>query len=187
MVLPSTGNLISFNQIRIELGVAGATGFNLGGAAGGAYNAIQNCESPFPNATDPDAINEWWSYDHSKQASSYATGDIGESCQNVCNSLPGIPCDKTVYAFSGVYYFNPVCTDKVGQSLGTSFLVDRIDCSSGASKNGRPCYEFNSNGELINTTTCTQCGNLGDPCAVNNDCCAPLTCGSGLTCTDQGD
>lgn len=170
MVLPSTGNLISFNQIRIELGVPGATGFNLGQAADGYYNAIQNCQSPYPNATNPDAISEWWSYDHSKTGSLWAQGKTGTSCYNVCNGSVG--CDANIYSYGSTYYDG---TDRCYPAyLANGAFIAPTACSGGTFS-GQTCYTF-SGGTITATETCTLCTPLGTPCIDGSTCCSGACC-----------
>jgi hypothetical protein len=181
MVMPSTDNAISFNELRIELGFPNQTSFNIRDAEIGNYSPIQSCSVPRPTGSVPSSLSEWWAYAHNQTGSLYVNGDIGDSCFNACNSTPSIPCDHYVYNYNGTYYTTAQCN-----SLANTFIVPPTNCSGGT-KVGQTCYEF-SNGVLVsNSVTCTTCVGFGEPCAVNTDCCAPLTCGSGLTCTDQGD
>jgi hypothetical protein len=170
MVLPSTGNEISFNQIRIELLVPGATGFNLGDAASGVYNVIQNCQSPFPNATDPDSMSEWWAYDHSKTGSFFAEGKTADSCFNVCNAA--VSCNATVYNFNSTYYIGD--TSCRSSNLANTFFAAPTACSGGTFS-GQTCYEF-SGGVIVSTTTCVLCSPLGDPCIDGSTCCSGACC-----------
>ena len=171
MVLPSTGNLISFNQIRIELGVPGATGFNLGGAASGDYAVIQNCQSPFPTATDPDAINEWWGYDNSIRASQFGQGKTGTSCSSICNGT--VDCNQVVYNYGSTYYVGDnACRSSF---LGNTFFIAPTACSGGTFS-GQTCYEF-VNGTIASTETCVLCSPNGDPCPPDpTDCCSGGCC-----------
>jgi len=170
MVLPSTGNTISFNNIRIELGVPGATGFNLGGAASGDYSVIQNCQTPYPNATNPDSMSEWWSYDHSKTGSFFAEGKTGTSCFNVCNGA--VSCNETVYNYGSTYYLG---TNKcLSPSLANTFFIPPTSCAGGTFS-GQTCYEF-SGGAIVSTTTCVLCSPLGDPCIDGSTCCSGACC-----------
>jgi hypothetical protein len=181
MALPATGTTISFNEIRIELGSPGASPFSIRDAEIGTYGLIQSCSIPRPTGSVPSSISEWWSYAHNQTGSLYVNGDIGASCEAACLSTPSVPCDHNVYQYGGVYYSSAQCS-----ATANTFIVPQVDCFNPGSKIGQPCYYF-SNGTLVSTTTCTTCVGFGEPCAVNTDCCAPLTCGSGLTCTDQGD
>lgn len=170
MVLPSTGNLISFNQIRIELGVPGATGFNLGGAASGDYNVIQNCQTPYPDAIDPDSMSEWWGYDHSIAATFFADGKTGTSCYNICNGA--VSCNDTLYSYNSTYY---VGTNKcLSSALANTNFIAPTACSGGTFS-GQTCYTF-TNGAITATETCTLCSPLGDPCIDGSTCCSTACC-----------
>jgi hypothetical protein len=64
MTLPASGQ-ISFSQINTELGRASNAQISLNTAEDGGYATINNCAQPKPNATNPAAISEWYSYNHS--------------------------------------------------------------------------------------------------------------------------
>lgn len=178
MVLPSTGNLISFNQIRIELGVPSQPGFDLGRAADGFFSTLQNCQSPFPTPTNPDAISEWWSYDHSKTGSFFADGKSGASCYNICNGA--VSCDTSIYSFNSTYYTN---SDKcTAGTTASTFFISPTACSGGTFS-GQTCYEF-ANGTIVSEEICALCAPLGDPCIVSEDCCSPYGCCDGYCATE---
>lgn len=170
MVLPSTGNTISFNQIRIEILVPTQVGFSLGLAADGYYNALQNCQSPFPDGVDPDRMSEWWNYDHSKSGSLWAQGKTGTSCFNVCNG--SVSCNDVIYNYGSTYY---VGTDRctAGSAANTSFIAP-TSCFGGTFS-GQTCYTF-SGGTITATETCVLCSPLGDPCIDGSTCCSGACC-----------
>ena len=175
MVLPSTGNLISFNQIRIELGVPSQTGFDLGRAADGYFSPIQNCQSPFPTFGNPDAINEWWGYDHSKTGSYFAEGKTGGDCNSICNSSvsPTPGCNQVIYNYGSTYY---VGTDRcTTASLANVSFIPPTSCFGGGVFSGQTCYTF-SGGALVSTQTCVLCSPLGDPCVDGSTCCSGACC-----------
>jgi hypothetical protein len=151
MVLPSTGNSISFNQIRIELGVPSQTLFNLESASNDAYGFIQNCQSPYPTPSNPDGIDEWWSYDHSKTGSAYLLDAdySATSCADACTNTPFISCFNNIYSFNSTYYLGQYC--RAGTVTG--YYVHPASCPGG-SKVGQTCYQMN-NGTLVGTSTCT--------------------------------
>ncbi len=168
MVLPSTGNLISFNQIRIELGVPSQPGFDIGRAADGFFSPIQNCENPYPTPTNPDAISEWWSYDQSKKASFFADGKTGDTCYNICNGA--VSCNVSVYSFNSLYYTG----DNVCTTLINTKFIPPTACSGGTFS-GQTCYTF-TNGTITATEICTLCSPLGDACIDGSTCCSGACC-----------
>ena len=172
MVLPSTGNTISFNDIRIELGVGGASPFDIASAAGGTVgNGVQNCQSPFPDSVIPHNISEWWSYNGSQTASLFLTGDDSTiSCAVACAGTAPFSCFDTIYNFGSGYYSDTNC-----KLPFSGYIVQPTNCSSGT-KEGQTCYEI-SNGSLISQTTCTTCLPNGDPCPPDpTDCCSGGCC-----------
>jgi len=62
MPLQSSGQ-ISMSNIRTELGSM-ATNFSLSGAESGTYAAINQNSASRPNGQTPNAMSEWYSYDH---------------------------------------------------------------------------------------------------------------------------
>lgn len=176
MVLPSTGNTISFNDIRIELGVGSASPFDIAGAAAGTFSQIQNCQAPWPDSgstqgANPDAINEWWSYDHSKTGSLWAQGNVGSSCFNLCNGSAG--CNQVIYQFGSKYYQG---SDRcIASSIMNTSFVAPTTCIGGTNI-GQTCYTF-VNSEITSTETCTACLPNGDPCPPDpTDCCSGGCC-----------
>lgn len=177
MVLPSTGNTISFNDIRIELGVGSASPFDLAGAAADNFGQIQNCQSPYPTAADPDSINEWWSYNHLIRATQFLVGDDSNvNCATACAGTAPFNCFDSIYNYGAGYYSDDAC-----RLPYSGFIVAPTNCSSGT-KEGQTCYEI-SNGSLISQTTCTtatceclggyctsQCPNPNNPCYTTADC-----------------
>ena len=142
MVLPSTGNTISFNDIRIELGISSQAPFSIDTAENGGYVAINKCAVPAPNPSDPASISEWWSYDNDAVATEIALVDRSTvSCADVCAQFP-----------DGQYilYYNQgattVYTDTTCNTLapvGYYADLNRINC-----------YTILSAGTLSSTTNC---------------------------------
>lgn len=171
--LPSTGNTISFNDIRIELGVGSATPFDIAGAAAGNFgNGVQNCQGPWPDSgsaagTNPDSISEWWSYNGSQTASFFLTGDdSGNSCADACYGSAPYSCFDTIYKFnpSSKYYSDVNCKFPY-----SGYIVAPTNCTSGT-KIGQTCYEISS-GVEISQYTCTSCAPFGGACVDSSDCC----------------
>lgn len=65
MTLPSSGNTISFNDLRVELGISSQAPFSITSASTGLYVTINTNSPSYPNSSTPHAISEWWSYNHS--------------------------------------------------------------------------------------------------------------------------
>jgi len=146
MVLPSAPNQISFNDIRIELNVPSQSPVSLNSASLGFYGAIQQCQNPFPTPTDPDAISEWYGYNHSATASltiSITNMDYSSvSCIAACES-PFVG-DREIQAYtrdSSNYYGNAICTS----GLTAGFYAD------GTRTN---CYTITGTPASITTTAC---------------------------------
>lgn len=156
MALPSSGQ-ISMSQIRTELGIPSQAPFSLDTAENGGYVAINQNSTSRPSASNPAAMSEWYSYDHSAagcnaptinsvtRCSTYAILNISHSN---CNSM------QVFYSSNGGASWtqegNEGCvTDKYIYNLSpsTTYLFRaRIYCTSTAS------YSAYSN--VANTTTC---------------------------------
>ena len=68
MALPSSGQ-ISMSQINTELGRSSTAQISLDTAENGGYGAINTNSSSRPNASNPAAMSEWYSYNHSAGSS----------------------------------------------------------------------------------------------------------------------
>lgn len=64
MTLPASGQ-ISMSQINVELGRSSTAAISLDTAENGGYATINTNSSSRPNATNPAAMSEWYSYNHS--------------------------------------------------------------------------------------------------------------------------
>lgn len=62
-MLPSSG-LITMGDIRTELGVPSQAPFSLNTATNGGYGSINPASPNKPSGADPDALSEWYGYDH---------------------------------------------------------------------------------------------------------------------------
>lgn len=76
MALPGSGNALAASAINTELGRSSTATISLQTAATGGYVAINTNSTSRPNSTEPHAMSEWYSYNHSAQppAASDITG-----------------------------------------------------------------------------------------------------------------
>jgi len=142
MVLPSTGNTISFNQIRIELGISSQAPFSIETAENGGYVALNKCAVPQPSSANPASISEWWSYDNSAVSTEIGLMDSSTvSCADVC-SQP-VDGDTTLYWNTGqtTVYTDTTCNTLA--PVGYYADLSRINC-----------YTILSAGTLYSTTNC---------------------------------
>lgn len=63
MTLPASGQ-ISFNDLRVELGIPTQAPFSITTAATNGYVTINTSSPSYPNSSAPHAISEWYSYNH---------------------------------------------------------------------------------------------------------------------------
>jgi len=142
MVLPSTGNTISFNQIRIELGVSSQAPFSIETAENGGYVALNKCAYPQPSPTNPASISEWWSYDNSAVSTEIGVMDTSAiSCADVCSQ----PAAGTVTLWWNTGQ-TTVYTDNTCNTLAPAAYY--------ADMNREFCYTIFSAGTLYSTTNC---------------------------------
>jgi hypothetical protein len=193
MTLPSSGT-ISFFDINIELQRSGTATLDLESAA--ADSTVQNCATPYPDPANPDAITEWYGYNHNLTASLQSTVITSNtSCDDACtySSCGFSGVDLYKYVPSGKYYW-------YGAGLrcktATGFFTYSAVCSGG-SRLGQSCYQFNVDRTLASTVTCTTttttttttatcqclsntcsstCYNNGCFCYDVNDCNFPASC-----------
>ena len=84
-MLQSSGE-IKMSQINTELGRTSTATISLDDAENGTYATINTASSSYPNASNPAAMSEWYSYDHSAAAgflsriSSQPTTSSAEAC-----------------------------------------------------------------------------------------------------------
>lgn len=116
MTLPASG-AISLYGINSELGRSPYTStISLDSAENGSYAAINTTCNPYPSATNPASISEWYSYNHN------ATTIGRRSCDlQVCGGNPDYLCTDSM---------DTTCDDGIGVGLyekdsGGSGLVYR--------------------------------------------------------------
>jgi hypothetical protein len=104
MTLPSSGQ-ISFNDIRIELGIPTQAPFSLESASKGLYVAINTNSPSYPDGTAPYNLSDWYSYNHNAVAcyvlnntSSLAYATVTPADPTVCSG------GGTEYTSNQVFY-----------------------------------------------------------------------------------
>jgi len=90
MSMPPSGQ-ISMSQINTELGRASNSQISLDTAENGGYVAINILSSSRPSASNPAAMSEWYSYNHSAAPANSVTitGNYYWSYTNMSNSGSG--------------------------------------------------------------------------------------------------
>lgn len=148
MTLPASGQ-ISFNDLRVELGISSQAPFSITTAATNGYVTINTNSPDRPNSSTPHAISEWWNYNHNASA---------------CNSLGTFPTtatdpqtDPTNCAGGGNEYTNGSfalystnCSDLTSPTGCTIYLSG---CTSTAYANGIRGFTDNSNYYLLNASS----------------------------------
>jgi hypothetical protein len=114
MPLPTSGQ-ISMNDIRIELGSL-ANNFSLNGAESGVYGAINQNSANRPNGSTPNAMSEWYGYDHSAGGG----GDFSFYCYTLTGEGRGGGTFQ-YWTYDGVNYQG--VTQSISLSSGVSFDV----------------------------------------------------------------
>lgn len=136
MTLPASGQ-ISFNDLRVEIGVPSQAPFSIADAATGVYGPINTSSPSFPNSSTPHQISEWYSYTHSNELNSgnnlrYATFTPGQpdDCSDIVNDYPstGIFYSQncTTLAAGCVVYINKSCAT-TAYNAGVRYINDGAD------------------------------------------------------------
>jgi hypothetical protein len=94
MTLQASGQ-ISFADINTELGRSSTAQIGINEAEAGTYGAINQASTSKPNGATPNAINEWYSYNHS----AVATYSISVYAQ--CQTNAGVNAGKFYYRVNG--------------------------------------------------------------------------------------
>jgi hypothetical protein len=92
MTLPASGQ-ISFNDLRVELGISSQAPFSITTAATNGYVTINTNSPSYPNSSTPHAISEWYSYNHNAAppctpGSTYCDGTTVYQYQGDCSVVP---------------------------------------------------------------------------------------------------
>jgi len=86
MALQSSGQ-ISFANINTELGRSSTAEIGINEAEAGSYGAINQASAQKPNGSTPNAINEWYSYDHTAVVNTFQVS-LATSNAGVCTGPP---------------------------------------------------------------------------------------------------
>lgn len=116
MTLPSSGQL-SLGDIAGELGVI-PSNFSLNSAESGTYATINTASPSYPDGVTPNAVSEWYSYNHSAASlTSFNLDFIGfdNTLESCINDRPDI--NTAWHDGSGTY---PVSGDTIYQDSGGS-------------------------------------------------------------------
>lgn len=193
MTLPSSGS-ISFNDIRIELGIPTQTPFSLEDAENGTYSTINRCGTTWPGGDNPAAISEWYGYNHAATAETVAADyDFSSTSCAVACALPqaGVgTLRRNTNVTPNKYYatnYSPIkCV--TSELAGDGYYVNSTRTT---------CYYIANSGELQSSTACTTtttttttttqaCIPSGQgTCTVDTDCCNyPIAICNGGTCVE---
>ena len=82
MALQSSGP-ISFADINVELGRASNATIGLSEAEAGSYSILNQDSTQKPNGSAPNAINEWYNYDHTVVVNEFQVA-LGANNTGVC-------------------------------------------------------------------------------------------------------
>lgn len=75
MTMPASGT-ISMSQINTELGRSSTAAISLDTAENGGYATINTASSSRPNGSNPAAMSEWYSYNHSASSGTTITWKV---------------------------------------------------------------------------------------------------------------
>lgn len=148
MTLPSNGNPLSFDQIRVELGIPTQAPFSLNIAEAGGYVAINTNSPNKPNQSTPNAVSEWYSYDHNATACPYTFQIANVSGLGDLNAACGVASYNTNYSncsslSAGCYvYTNSDCTG----TYASAYIQDQ---------NSNLNWDTNVAGQLVSSSPCT--------------------------------
>ena len=138
MTLPSSGQ-ISFNDLRVELGISTQAPFSITTAATSGYVTINTNSPSYPNASTPHAISEWYNYNHNAAAcvalnSSFTFGystttpsdptNCGGGGNEYTNSSVLYSNDCSNIGNGCTIYSNSGCTTKAYNTPGIRYITD---------------------------------------------------------------
>jgi hypothetical protein len=191
MTIVSSGNPLSFSQIRIELeqGGTGELQTTLADAFNGAYGTlgpVQRCQTPYPTTY---AVSAWYGYDHTIRAtartgSPFAFVPTDTSCDTACDVGFSLTFNTSSYQFSGgtIWYLDNGCNNFL--PAGKYMETGRAFCHTIAGDGTRSELY----GCTTTTTTTTSTTTAAPVCRCNRGICT-VECGSneGISCTNDID
>jgi hypothetical protein len=92
MALPASGNSISMSQINTELGRSSSAQISLNLAEAGNYATINPYSSARPNGYTPNAMSEWFDYNHAATSGGGGCSEYGYSCTSDVDCCAGYSC-----------------------------------------------------------------------------------------------
>lgn len=131
MTLPASGQ-ISFNDLRVELGIPLQAPFSITSASTGIYVNINASSPNYPNASAPHEISEWYNYNHTATSATCYTvfnGGAGTSNTISWTDANGVP--RTGTLASGVTTY--VCS-QVEPTESPAADVIITSCAVGCNK-----------------------------------------------------
>jgi len=173
MALPSSGPL-SFNDIRIELGVPTQAPFGLDEAENGTYAVINQCSPEKPSSANPAQILEWYGYNHTATGSVFLTNAEGSAETSAAACALAQASSWTLYVVGTIYYRDSICNTLLNQFYRNSTSTNWYQFSSGVLIDSGACA----------TTTTTTSTTTSATCVCNLK---TLKCSSGCTNTANFD
>lgn len=189
MVLPSSGQ-ISFSQISVEIGRNATASLSIRVAETDGYGelyCIRKCTTPYPTAGDTSAAaTEWYSYDHSKAASTTGNYDGQQfSTEAALCADTNIPAGTTWYTYAPTnrFYLDDGYGICCKNCVANGYYKDVYNTTPQKWINISGCV--GTTGSCTTTTTTTTCASgvvcNGTCCPNNTDtCCGGVCCETGF-------
>lgn len=158
MTLNGSGQ-ISFNDLRVELGVSSQAPFSITSAATGVYATINTNSPSKPDASTPHAISEWYSYNHN--AAACAPLNSGASL-SYATTTPADPTNcgggGNEYTNSQVFYSNDCSTLGSGCTVYSTSACTTTAYNAGVRyiNDGGTYYALNASSVVSATGGCNQ-------------------------------
>lgn len=158
MTLPASGQ-ISFNDLRVELGIPSQAPFSITTAATSGYVAINTNSPSRPNSSTPHAISEWYSYNHNYSTTTTTTTSTSTTTTTqACNTYSGFEfsnIQSLTECFTGAHsdtVYSTCATLTTGCVLyQTTGCVDPYNLSTYIQEGDGTNYEVNGSGVILNS------------------------------------